>query len=154
MTAKGTNTAATGAGDNSPGMRLNRRMKDIIATGLLPSLSPSALAVLTYAAAYGDFSTCKVFLGAKTIAGAAFNGRQNRNSARRGIGELLDVGFLVEVKARTFRRAAVYRLAVVPELVEAARDRIAAVGAKRRKKGEGGHGCAPRGVMGVPRIFL
>lgn len=142
--------AAGGAGDRSPGMRLNRRMKDIIGTGLLPSMSPSALTVLTYAAAFGDFTACTVFLGAKTVAGAAFNGRKNRNSARRGIEELLDVGLLVTVKDRTFRRATVYRLAIVPERVAAARARAAAVGARRRKSGEGGHGCAPRGGMDVP----
>lgn len=142
-------SAAGGEGGEAPGLRLNKRMKDILATGLLPSMSPSALTVLTYAAAYGDFTTCKVFMGAKTLAGTAFNGRKNRNSVRRGIADLLDVGFLVEVKARTCRRAAVYRLALVPERIAAARKRIAAVGAKRRKTGEGGHGCAPRGVMGV-----
>jgi len=134
----------------SPGLRLNRRMKEIIGTGLLPSLSPSALAVLTYAAAYGDFSTCRVYLGAKTIAGAAFNGSKNRNSVRRGIEELLDVGLLAQVQAATNRRAAVYRLAIVRERVIAARERMVAVGARRRKSAEGGHGCAPRGVMDVP----
>jgi hypothetical protein len=149
MTSRGTRAGAGDAGEKSPGMRLNRRMKDIIATGLLPSMSPSALTVLHYAAAYGDFTDCKVFIGAKTVAGAAFNGRKNRNSVRRGIDELLDVGFLVEVKARTCRRATVYRLTVDPERVAAARDRAAAVGARRRKTGKGGHGCAPRGVMDV-----
>ena len=149
MTAKRAPAWAGDAGDKSPGMRLNRRMKDIIATGLLPSLSPSAHTVLTYAGAYGEFTSCTVFLGAKTIAGKAFNGQKNRNSARRGIAELLDVGFLVEVKACTYRRAAVYRLTLVPERVAAARDRAAAVGARRRKTVEGGHGCAPTGVMDV-----
>lgn len=163
MTAKGARAVAGDAGAKSPGMRLNRRMKDIIGTGLLPSMSPSALTVLTYAAAYGDFSTCKVFLGAKTIAA---NTRWHRGSVRRGIAELLDVGFLVELKAATYRRAAVYRLAIVPERVAAARERIEAVGAKRRKTpeklaaeaeakrrqgGEGAHGCAPRGLMDEPR---
>lgn len=150
MTSKGKRAGAGDAGEKSPGMRLNRRMKDILATGLLPSLSPSALTVLHYAAAYGDFTDCKVFMGAKTVANTAFNGRKNRNSVRRGIADLLDAGFLVEVKARTCRRAAVYRLALVPDRVAAARERIAAVGARRRKVGEGGHGCAPRGVMDVP----
>jgi hypothetical protein len=149
MTAKAAR-GADAAGDRSPGMRLNRRMKDILATGLLPSMSPSSLTVLTYAGAYGDFTACTVFLGAKTVAGAAFNGRQNRNSVRRGIDELLDVGFLVTVKDRTFRKATVYRLALVPERVAAAKARVAAVGAKRRRSREGGHGCAPRGVMDVP----
>jgi hypothetical protein len=149
MKAKGARAAGE-AGDRSPGMRLNRRMKDIIGTGLLPSMSPSALTVLTYAGAFGDFTACTVFLGAKTVAGAAFNGRKNRNSARRGIEELLDVGLLVAVKDRTFRRATVYRLAIVPERVAAARARAAAVGARRRKSGQGGHGCAPRGGIGVP----
>jgi hypothetical protein len=153
MTENRTRTAA-GGGDSSQGMRLNRRMKDILATGLLPSLTPSALTVLAYAAAYGDFTACTVFLGAKTVAGVAFNGRKNRNSARRGIDELLAVGFLVAVKERTFRKATVYRLAIVPELVAEAQSRAAAVGARRRKSGKGGHRCAPRGVMDVPRILL
>jgi hypothetical protein len=116
--------------DAGAGMRLNRRMKEIIGTGLLPSLSPSTLTVLVYAAAFGDFTACTVFLGAKTVAGAAFNGRKNRNSVRRGITELLDVGFLAEVKAATHRRAAVYRLTIVPERVAAARTRAAAIGAQ------------------------
>lgn len=155
-------TAADGAGGQSPGMRLNRRMKAILATGLLPSLSPSALTVLAYAAAYGEFATCKVFLGAKTI---AKNTEWHRGSVRRGIAELLEVGFLVETKAATYRRAAVYRLAIVAELVAAARERAEAVGAKRRKSPEqraaeaeskkrrarqGAHGCAPTGLMGEP----
>ena len=142
--------AADKAGEPSPGLLLNRRMKAILATGLLPSMSPSALTVLTYAAAYGEFKTCKVFLGAKTIAGLAFNGRKNRNSVRRGIEELLGVGFLVEVKARTYRRATVYRLVIAPDLVAAAQAKAAAVGDRRRKSRQGGHGCAPRGGMDVP----
>jgi hypothetical protein len=150
MTSRGTAAGAGDAGEKSPGLRLNRRMKDILATGLLPSLSPSALTVLHYAAAYGDFTDCKVFLGAKTIAAAAFKGRQNRNSVRHGIAELLDVGLLVEVKPATYRRAAVYRIALVTDRVVAAQDRVKAVGARRRRAGEGGHGCTPRGVMGVP----
>ena len=145
----------------APGLRLNRRMKAIIETGLLPSLSPSALTVLTYAAAFGDFSTCKVFLGAKTIAA---NSQWHRESVRRGIAELLDVGFLVVVQEATYRRAAVYRIAIVPERVAVARARMESAGAKRRKTAEqraaeaeakkrqareGAHGCVPTGLMGV-----
>jgi hypothetical protein len=142
--------AAAGAGDSQPGMRLNRRMKDIIATGLLPSMSPSALTVLTFAAAYGDFTNCKVFLGAKTVANAAFRGKVNRNAARRGIAELLGVGFLVRVQDRTARKATVYRLAVVPELVAAARARIEEASENRKRSRQGGSGCAPRGAQDDP----
>lgn len=152
--------AADEAGDKSPGLRLNRRMKAILATGLLPSMSPSALTVLTYAAAFGDFTTCNVFLGAKTV---AKNTKGHRGSVRGGIAELLDVGFLVIVKAATPRRAAVYRLTLAKERIAAAQARAAAVGAKRRKSAEqraaesaakkaaasgGAHGSAPRGLMG------
>jgi len=129
---------------------LNRRMKDILATGLLPSMSPSALTVLAFAAAYGDFTSCKVFLGAKTVANVAFRGKINRNAARRGIDELLKVGFLVRVEDRTARKATVYRLAIVPELVVAARERIEAASKKRRRVREGGSGCAPRGAQDDP----
>lgn len=118
-----------GEGEQSPRLRLNKRLKDILATGILPSLSPSALTVLTYAQAHADFTSCKVFLGARTVAGKAFKGRQNRTSARRGIAELVDVGILVPVKARTYRQATVYRLAVP-------RDRA--------------QGCAPTGHKAVP----
>jgi hypothetical protein len=151
MKAKGTKSATPGAGDNSPGLRLNRRMKDILATGLLPSLSPSALTVLTYAAAHGDFKSCTVFLGAKTIAARL---GWNRKGARDGIAELLDVGFLVVVKAATFRQATVYRLAIVPELVKAAQERqekLRAMIADRRRPGrEGAPYGAPRGNPEVP----
>jgi hypothetical protein len=151
VSTKAIRAAATVAGDNSPGLRLNRRMKDILATGLLPSLSPSALTVLTYAAAHGDFKSCTVFLGAKTVAARAFNGRKNRNSVRRGIVELLDVGLLAEMKKATHRKATVYRLAIVAELVKAAQERQALVGQRRRRPaGEGAHGCAPRGHMDDP----
>lgn len=154
--------AADGAGDRSPGLRLNRRMKAILATGLLPSMSPSALTVLAYAAAFGDFATCNVFLGAKTV---AKNTKGHRGSVRGGIAELLDVGFLTIVKAATPRRAAVYRLTLAKERIAAAQARVAAVGAKRRKSAEqraaesaakkaaareGAHGSAPRGLTGHP----
>lgn len=153
------------AGDESqaaPGLRLNRRMKEILGTGLLPSLSPSALTVLTYAAAYGDFTTCSVFLGGKTV---AKNTRGHRGSVRGGIAELLDVGFLLMVKAATPRKAAVYRLTLVKDRIDAAQARVAAVGAKRRKTAEqraaesatkkaaarrGAHGSPPRGLMDEP----
>jgi len=151
MNAKPNREAAGKPAEAAPGLRLNRRMKDILATGLLPSLSPSALTVLTYAAAHGDFKSCKVFLGAKTLAARAFKGRQNRTSARAGIAELLDVGFLVEVKAATPRQATVYKLTIVADRVKAARERQALVGQRRRRKAvEGAHGCAPRGHMDDP----
>jgi DNA-binding MarR family transcriptional regulator len=154
-------------GKQSPRLRLNRRMKEILATGILPSLSPSAHTVLCYALAHGDFTSCHVFLGAKTIAKRL---RWHRAGARRGIDELLAVGFLEPVKDRTNRQATVYLLTIVPELVEARRQRAAAVGAKRRKsddqraaeakakkrqarqakKRQGAHGCAPGGLMGEP----
>lgn len=152
--------AADVEGDKSPGLRLNRRMKAILATGLLPSMSPSALTVLAYAAAFGDFTTCNVFLGAKTI---AKNTNGHRGSVRGGIAELLDVGFLAVVKEATPRRAAVYRVSLVKDRIAEAKARIAAVGAKRRKSTEklaaesaakkaaasgGAHGSAPRGLMG------
>jgi hypothetical protein len=152
MKANGARAAAgAGAADNSPGLQLNRHIKEIVATGLLPSLSPSALTVLIYAAAHGDFTSCKVYLGAKTVAARAFAGARNRTSARAGIAELLSVGFLVEVKAATFRQATVYRLAIVADRVNAAQERKALVGRRRRRPiGEGAHGCAPRGHMDDP----
>lgn len=157
-------------GEQSPRLRLNKRLKDIIATGLLPSLSPSALTVLTFASAHADFESCKVFLGARTVAGKAFNGSKHRTSARRGIAELLAVGFLVPVKPRTNRQATVYRIALVADLIAAARLRAAAVGARRRKSDEQraaeaevkkrraadqarrdrAHGCALTGLMDEP----
>jgi hypothetical protein len=158
-------TVSRKAGDEAqaaPGLRLNRRMKEIIGTGLLPSLSPSALTVLHFAAAYGDFTSCQVFLGAKTLAAKS---RWHRNGARRGLAELLDVGFLVAVRAATNRKATVYRLALVRERVLAAQERAATVGARRRKSpeayaaeaaakkrpgGEGAHPCAPRGHTDEP----
>ncbi len=154
-------------GDRSPRLRLNTRLKEILATGILPSLSPSALTVLLFAQAHGDFTTCKVFLGAKTIAKRL---RWHRGSARRGIDELLAVGILVPVKQATSRKATVYKIKLVPERIEAARAQAAAVGCRRRKgpelvaaeaeakrrrakeqaNAEGAHGCTPRGLMGEP----
>ena len=99
-------------GEQSPRLRLNKRLKDILATGVLPSLSPSALTVLLFAQAHGDFTSCKVFLGARTVAGKAFNGSKYRTSARRGIAELVAAGILVPVKDHTYRQATVYKLAV------------------------------------------
>lgn len=151
--------------EQSPRLRLNKRLKEIIATGILPSLSPSALTVLLFALAHGNFTSCKVFLGAKTVAGRL---RWHRAGARRGIAELLAVGLLVAVKECTNRQATVYKIDIVPELIEGAKQRAAAVGAKRRKTDEqkaaeseakklkakesverqGAHGCAPRGLMG------
>lgn len=152
-------------GEQSPRLRLNKRLKDILGTGILPSLSPSALTVLLYAQAHGNFTSCKVFLGAKTVAGRL---RWHRAGARRGIAELLAVGLLEAVKECTNRQATVYKIAIVPELIEKAKLRAAVVGAKRRKTDEqkaaeseakklkakeaaerqGAHGCAPRGLMG------
>jgi hypothetical protein len=151
-------------GEQSPRLRLNKRLKAIIATGVLPSLSPSALTVLLFAVAHGDFTTCKVFLGAKTVANRL---QWHRAGARRGIAELLAVGLLVEVKKCTNRQATVYKIALVPELIEGARERAAAVGSRRRKSDkqkaaeseakklkakevaerQGAHGCAPGGLM-------
>lgn len=151
-------------GEQSPRLRLNTRLKDILATGILPSLSPSALTVLLFAQAHGDFTTCKVFLGAKTIAKRL---RWHRSSARRGIDELRAVGILVPVKQPTSRKATVYKVKLVPERIEAARAQAAAVGCRRRKRpeqvaaeatakrlkakeaaeAEGAHGCTPRGLM-------
>jgi len=162
MNAKPNREAAGKPAEAAPGLRLNRRMKDILATGLLPSLSPSALTVLAYGAAYGEFTSCKVFLGAKTIAKIT---KWHRESVRRGIAELLDVGFLVLVTEQTARKAAVYRLGLDREKIAAARERAAAVGQRRRKSdeqraaeaaakrqkseaGEGAHGCVPRGLTG------
>lgn len=116
-------------GEQSPRLRLNKRLKDILATGILPSLSPSALTVLLFALAHGDFASCKVFLGARTVAGKAFNGSKYRTSARRGIAELLAVGILVAVKDHTHRQATVYRLAVPKDRAQ---------------------GCAPTGHKAVP----
>jgi len=153
--------------NQSPRLRLNRRLKEILATGILPSLSPSAHTVLCYALAHGDFTSCTVFLGAKTIAKRL---GWHRGGARRGIAELLAVGLLEPVKDRTNRQATVYLLTLVPELIEARRLRAAAVGAKRCKSAEqraaeakakkrqaraakrrqGTHGRAPGGLMGEP----
>lgn len=116
-------------GEQSPRLRLNKRLKDILATGILPSLSPSALTVLLYAQAHGDFTNCKVFLGARTVAAKAFNGSKHRTSARRGIAELVAVGILVLVKDHTYRQATVYRIAVPKDRAQ---------------------GCAPTGHKAVP----
>jgi hypothetical protein len=116
-------------GEQSPRLRLNKRLKDILATGILPSLSPSALTVLLFAQAHADFTTCKVFLGARTVAGKAFKSRQNRTSARRGIAELRAIGILVPVKDHTHRQATVYRLTVPKDRAQ---------------------GCAPTGHKAVP----
>lgn len=149
----------------SPRLRLNKRLKEILATGILPSLSPSAHTVLCYAVAHGSFSDCEVFLGAKTIAKRL---GWHRAGARRGIRELITVGFLIPIKERTNRQATVYKIALDHERIEATRQRVAAVGAKRRKndeqraaeskakkrrakqvkKRQGAHGRAPRGLMG------
>lgn len=116
-------------GEQSPRLRLNKRLKDILATGILPSLSPSALTVLLFAQAHADFTSCKVFLGARTVAGKAFKSRQNRTSARRGIAELRAIGILVPVKDHTHRQATVYRLTVPKDRAQ---------------------GCVPTGHKAVP----
>lgn len=139
-------------GEQSPRLRLNKRLKDILATGILPRLSPSAHTVLSYAVAHADFTSCKVFLGARTVAGKAFNGSKYRTSARRGIAELLDVGILVPVKARTYRQATVYRLAVPRDRAQG----CALTGHKAVPSQDTGlcphraQGCAPKPSSNVP----
>jgi hypothetical protein len=68
--------------------------------------------VLLYAIAHADFGTARVFLGARTIAGAAFNGSKHRTTARRGIADLIAAGILVPVQDRTYRKATVYEITV------------------------------------------
>lgn len=132
-------------GEQSPRLRLNKRLKEIIATGILPSLSPSALTVLSYAIANGNFTTCEVFLGARTVAGKAFNGGKYRTSARRGIAELLNVGILELIEAQTYRKAAVYRISVPADRAQG----CALTGHKAVPSGDTGlspdraQGCAP-----------
>lgn len=145
--------AAAGEQDEtSPRLRLNKRLKDILATGILPSLSPSALTVLLFAQAHGDFTSCKVFLGARTVAGKAFNGSKYRTSARRGIAELVAVGILVPVKDHTHRQATVYRLAVPRDRAQG----CALTGHKAEpSQGTGlspqrAQGCAPNLSSNVP----
>ena len=139
-------------GEQSPRLRLNKRLKAIIATGVLPSLSPSAHTVLSYAIAHGDFTTCKVFLGARTVAGKAFNGGKYRTSARRGIAELLDVGILELLEQQTYRKAAVYRISVPADRAQG----CALSGHKAVPSGDTGlspdraQGCAPNLSLTVP----
>lgn len=139
-------------GEQSPRLRLNKRLKDILATGILPSLSPSALTVLLYAQAHGDFTSCKVFLGARTVAAKAFKSRKNRTSARRGIAELVAAGILVPVKNRTYRQATVYRLTVPKDRAQG----CALTGHKAEPSGgtglspQGAQGCAPNPSSNVP----
>jgi predicted transcriptional regulator len=99
-------------GEQSPRLELNRRQRAIIESGILARLRPSALVVLHYAIAHADFTTAKVFLGARTVATVAFNGSRHRTTARRGIAELVAAGILVPVKDHTYRKATVYRLTV------------------------------------------
>jgi hypothetical protein len=94
----------------SPRLELNRRLRAIVASGILGRLRPSALVVLHYGIAHADFGTATVFLGARTIAGAAFNGSKHRTTARRGIAELIAAGILVPVQDRTYRKATVYEI--------------------------------------------
>lgn len=93
-------------------LELNRRMRAIVSSGRLAGLRPSALTVLIYAIAHADFGTATVYLGARTIAGAAFNGSKYRTMARRGIAELIAAGILVPVQDRTYRKATVYEITV------------------------------------------
>lgn len=99
-------------GEQSPRLELNRRQRAIVESGILGRLRPSALVVLHYAIAHADFTTCKVYLGARTVAGGAFGGSKHRTTARRGIADLVAVGILVPVKDHTYRKATVYRIAV------------------------------------------
>jgi len=96
----------------SPRLELNRRLRAIVGSGRLAGLRPSSLTVLLYAIAHADFTSCTVFLGARTIAGAAFNGSKYRTAARRGIGDLIAAGIIVPVQGRTYRKATVYEITV------------------------------------------
>lgn len=139
-------------GEQSPRLRLNKRLKAIIATGVLPSLSPSSLTVLAYAIAHGDFTTCKVFLGSRTVAGKAFNGGKYRTSARRGIAELIAVGILELMESQTYRKAAVYRISVPRDRAQG----CALTGHKAVPSQDTGlspdraQGCAPNPSLTVP----
>lgn len=115
--------------ERSPRLELNRRQRAIVESGILGRLRPSALVVLHYAIAHADFTTCKVYLGARTVAGVAFSGSQHRTTARRGICELIAAGILVPVKDHTYRKATIYR-------ITAPRDRA--------------QGCALTGHRAVP----
>lgn len=99
-------------GEQSPRLELNRRQRAIVESGILPRLRPSALVVLHYAIAHADFATGTVYLGARTIAAAAFNGSKYRTTARRGIADLVAAGILVSVQDRTYRKATVYEITV------------------------------------------
>jgi len=99
-------------GRRSPRLELNRRLRAIVGSGRLAGLRPSAHVVLLYAIAHADFGTARVFLGARTIAGAAFNGSKHRTTARRGIAELIAAGILEPVQERTYRKATVYEITV------------------------------------------
>lgn len=98
--------------EQSPRLELNRRQRAIVESGILPRLRPSALVVLHYAIGHADFTTCRVYLGARTVACAAFNGSKHRTTARRGIADLVAAGILVAVKDHTYRKATIYRIAV------------------------------------------
>ena len=132
-------------GEHSPRLELNRRQRAIIESGILGRLRPSALVVLHYAIAHADFAECTVYLGARTIAAAAFGGSQHRTTARRGITDLIAAGILVTVQDRTYRKATVYR-------ITAPRDRAQGCALSGHKAEpsqgtrlcpEGAQGCAP-----------
>lgn len=102
-------------GEQSPRLELNRRQRAIVESGILGRLRPSALVVLHYAIAHADFTTCKVYLGARTVAERA---GLNRCSVRLGINELIAVGILTVRKARTFTKATTYCIAAPSDRVD------------------------------------
>ena len=135
-------------GEHSPRLELNRRQRAIIESGILGRLRPSALVVLHYAIAHADFAECTVYLGARTIAAAAFGGSQHRTTARRGITDLIAAGILVTVQDRTYRKATVYR-------ITAPRDRAqgCALSGHKAEPSQGTRLC-PEGAQGCAPILL
>lgn len=134
--------ASVEQGEKTPRLELNRRQRAIVESGILVALRPSALVVLHYAIAHANFATCLVYLGARTVAGVAFNGSKNRTNARRGIAELIDVGILVPVEERTYRKATVYRIEVPANRAQG----CALTG--RRAVPSGGTGLSPDRTQG------
>lgn len=132
-------------GEQSPRLELNRRQRALVESGILGRLRPSALVVLHYAIAHADFAQCTVYLGARTIAAAAFNGSKHRTTARRGIADLIEAGILVTVTDRTYRKATVYRITAPSDRAQG----CALSGHKAEPSQgtglspEGAQGCAP-----------
>ena len=103
-----------GAKDAAPAARLelNRRHRAINDSGVMAGMNSRAWRVFSYALAHADFETCRVYLGAKTVAAKAFGGIHNRTAARVGIARLVDAGVLEIVPEASTNWKTVYEIRV------------------------------------------